>query len=380
MDPPYPYALDIMYFEQAGFLDRLCIVRAEEAHQAGRMKDGETGDASTVTLSVERGTVVDGPGKGGTIRLVAYDAIPEPLPPGTTQGGFSGIRHSRRPAFLVGWNYLALAAEPRDHVLYVPYSVDEARFLKQGGYVFPNVPSEAFLFNAFPTDATRLPDAKDPSARLLNALVDALPAVHGWDRDRLIKFLSFSGGLGYSDSGTHPDSAITRRLRAMAKAATDPILRVDALTVLMNWHIMGTEGPFFDALMEVADLPGFGGELPSTAFFTSPGWDGVPSDYRLTYGFARARALASSARNGLVRRYLFEHAIVDPTPADKARYARQMDREPREFVDRVMLKRFAEWDGENDKEPVLKTPPGKFYGEAENHAALVTYWQAKYKG
>ena len=375
---PYTYArytLDALDFRQADLIDRLCIVEAQ-----GRSRESRaTGDADlrhpqvrVADVSVEEGKVLDGLGKGRPVKLVAFDPPDDP-PPGTTQGGWSGGIVTRRPAFAVGKRYLALAVSPQEGRLYQPFSLDEPRFLKEGRYIAPGGRDELSLLAAFPTEATALPTDADPARRLLDALVDALTATRGWDRERLVYFLSRTGeGNGFDP---RPDAPAADRLRTLAKATRDSLVRLSADAVLVNWRVLGSEGPFLAALMDAADAPPLDFRLPDVPMFAI-GHLSVPPDYRVAYDRSRANRLAALAPNDVVRHYLFEHAAENPSPEDKALYARNLALEPAEFVDRVMLKRLAQWDGE--PAPVLTTPPGRVYPEAADRAALIAHWRAKY--
>ena len=380
-DRPAAYALDSLYFQQAGLLDRVCIVQAKgqsrETRSAGNLEPGDQG-AFARAVSIEEGMVVDGPGKGGIVRLVAFDPPDDAQAPIPSAGGLSGGGVLRRPAFVVGGRYLALAIGSIDHRLVQPASLAEARYPKEGAYVRSTRADEASLLAAFPTDATALPDAKDPASRLVGALVDAIPAVRGWDRERLIYFLSNSHGLGYDRLTPHPEDAVTRRVQATAQAATDPTVRIAAYTVLVNWGILGSESSLFTALMDAADSPEPIRDLPDQPLSAYSG-DGAPEGYRIAYDRARANKLAASGRNDTVRRYLFEFTASAPTIADKKLYVRNLGLEPREFVDRVMLRRLADWDAEADKKPILVNLPGKGQ-EARGRDELIAYWKAKYKG
>ncbi len=313
--PTYaPYVLDTLYFRQAGLVDRLCIVEARgKIHESRSIGQRRPGSPEALMMdadvSAEEVKIVDGPGKDAVVRLVTYDP-PGDVAPGSTGTGGSGIPTVRRPSFVLGRRYLALALGQQDGKLYQPVSLAELRYLKESGFILPNGRDELSLLNAFPTEAYALPKAGDDSARLLYALMDALPAVRGWDRGRLIEFLHQSHGLGYDDSDPHPDDPATLRLRSIGQASTDPLIRLSAYTVLVNWRIVGSEGPFFTALMDAADASALDFELPYDPFFVQPGMPDHPAPgYRIDFDRQRARRLATAAKSEVIRNYLLKHAI-----------------------------------------------------------------------
>ena len=380
---PASYALDSFNFQHGNLIDCVCIVRAiGKSHlprPSGTMATGVEKDFIR-DISIEKGVVVDGSlPKGQTVSLVAFDP-PDDLPIGYTgpRGG-SGIKVVRRPSFVVGQRYLVLGLKAVDGKLYQASNLSEPRFLKEGMFIESRAPNEVSLLTAFPTNESQLMVTKDPSERLINALVDALPAVHGWDRDRLNYFLDISGGFGYDKYDPHPDSPLTEKLRSIARTTSDKTLRVDAYSVLVNWCVLGSEGPFFTALMDVANDTSFERELPVNPLFVRPGMIGEPKfGYRIEYDTQRCNDLAATARNGDVRRFLFEFGIQNPTKASLSTYVRMLDTEPKEFVDRVMLRKLARLANIPDKMPVFGVPPGKVMQECINRQELVTFWKSKY--
>jgi len=165
----------------------------------------------------------------------------------------------------------------------------------------------------------------------------------------------------------------------MAKNSLEKTFRVDAYSVLVSWCVLGSEGPFFDALMDVANDPNFVGQLPVDPRFVSPGQFGQPPiGYQLNYDKARCNNLAATAKNGDIRRYLFEFGLDNPSKLMLATYVRMLDTEPKEFVDRVMLWKLAFISGLSGKLPVYGVPPGKSMQECINRQELVAFWKSKY--
>ncbi len=375
---PDDYVLRELGFAHAGLIDGLCIVEAKG--RVGEKRRGSENSSNSTSdfvkdIFIEKTVVVDGPNKGSARNLVTFDDAWKIGPNG---GGGAGIWVTTRPSFVVGKRYLALCSKPVDGKLYQPFNLFEAKFQREGRMVYADQANELSLLNAFPTAETHLPPINDPAQRLINALIDTLPETHGWNRERLVHFLRSSNGFGFDSTKNSEDTDLTKRMREMAQKTSDLSLRADIYSILVSWRVLGSEGPMFSALMDMANDTTYKRDLPDPRF-VRPGQYGEPAvGYSITFDHKRANNLASAASNEIVRHFLFEYGISHPSRADMASYVRMLDTEDKSFVDYIVLRTLASWEHLEDKRPIWGIPPGKKLQEVVNRDELITFWKKRY--
>lgn len=350
-------------------IDGIAIVRA--GRRIGEsVRQPSLRGARPETMMVDEVEVVDSPAfsKGTRLHIVAPTTPKSKNGSGPSFGPGGGQLYSLGPGQL----YLLISIKGRGGELRFPDSHDG---LSEYMLIVPQKdPSEVAGLSVFHTQQTKLPKAPTPGEQLVLALVDCLDGANPDDALRTAPFLKTMRPPEFGameTSSAYAATPLTRRMRAMADKA-EPYVGAKILQVLMNWHILGTEGAFVRAVAAAGREKSAFCD-PRDELSVDLGFGGSVRGYQpdLPTGDWCARAI-TEARSPTVQ-YFFAGHMFGPLDAALLKdFVRTMENSSGILQD-VLLDQLARRAGEKGFEPKYGIVNGR--REMTNRSALIHHWK-----
>jgi len=240
-------------------------------------------------------------------------------------------------------------------------------------------PSEVAGLAVFHTHANKLPKAGNPGEQLVLALVDSLDGAAPDDSLRTAAFLKTMRPPEFGEmetSQSYADNGLTRRMRSMAAAAPNPYVKAKILQVLMNWHVLGVEGPFVRAVAKAGATEAWAFTDPRDELWVDLGFGGTRPGYLpdLPGGNFCVDAIVNS-KSPAVRYFFAAHMFNKMDATDLALLVPVLESGSNQLQE-VLLGLFAARSGEKNYAPQFEIANGR--RQVKDKDALIGHWKARF--
>jgi hypothetical protein len=174
-----------------------------------------------------------------------------------------------------------------------------------------------------------------------------------------------------------PDSDLCKKIWQIGESKTDPYQRALVFQLLVNWHVLGSQGPYLQAVAACAQEPGRWlyptKDVPTMADLQFSQSSPDPAAWRSDSQAMAGMALAS--KDPYLTAYLVSQIDLPP-PADSIKGLAGLLKVDDKQLKYILVTRFHEWLGDPNTAPDDEPVDG--LRQCINLDALVNYWKAKF--